>query len=250
MPDLQLIDPLSGRLKRMRKNVLNSCRLHKADMSSGGFRYRCAMITLTYKHVDAYDPRDISLCIKSIRRYMQTRGIPFRYVWVMELQKRSAPHYHLITWLPYPRGSRRGKAMKLPKPDKCGWWTKGSSRIEWIRKPMYIAKYASKMQEQGKNLTPGWKFPQGARISGQGGLSDAAKLDRRWWCCPSWVRKLTNIHDDMRPVPGGYASKVTGDFLKTPYRVHFLGGQVFIELVGPPPDPITFTDFRKLAIPF
>jgi hypothetical protein len=128
-----VLDPIAMRLKRMSKTVKNSARLHTEDIQKGGYRFRCAMLTLTYAPGAEWQAKDITGLLKNIRDYMRRKGQSFRYVWVLELTKAQRPHYHVLIWLP--------KGMTLPKPDKRGWWSLGSTRIEWVKNPVgYIAK--------------------------------------------------------------------------------------------------------------
>lgn len=206
-PDVFLVDPHKARVKKMRCSVLTGSRLHSEDLSQGGFRYKIAMLTLTYKDLDAWRPRHISDLIRHVRNWCKRRSIDFRYVWVGELQKRGALHYHILIWLP--------KGVTLPKPDKQGWWCHGFTKIEWARHATgYIAKYASK----GDDNPDG--FPKGARIHGCGGLSSNARNEKVWWSMPSWIRETTSIGDmPRRNQGGGFLLKSTGEILESPWIV-------------------------------
>ncbi len=141
----------------MRYGVLTAGRLLRDEVRPGGFRYKWAMVTATYRPEAEWDAKHVTRLINNIRDYLRRRGHPMRYIWVLELQKRGAPHYHLMIELP--------AGLTLPKPDKRGWWAHGSTRIEWARHVLgYLAKYISKG-------TADDEFPKGARISGCGGLT-------------------------------------------------------------------------------
>lgn len=114
---------------------------------------RC-MITLTYDtsgtivKASDYNPLHISTYIHALKRRsgLQVLG----YAWVMELQQKGTPHYHIL--LLY-----RGR---VPYPDKSGMWKHGMSNIKFkIRTLYYIAKYVGK--EYQKDLE---NFPKGARL--------------------------------------------------------------------------------------
>jgi len=137
------------------------------------------------------------------------------YVWVAELQKRGAMHYHLLIWLP--------KGLSLPKPDKQGWWPHGMTKIEWARNAVgYMAKYASKGDSSNK-------FPRGARIHGCGGLTGVQLQEARYWKRPTWVREKTVIGDQVkRHHGGGWLDHDTGEILESPWEVFFRGGGVWI----------------------
>lgn len=200
----------------MKHGTLNAARLHEESYKTGGFRSKAAMLTLTYRPDVEWSPLHVSELVKNLRQWCQRRKIAFRYVWVMELTKAGIPHYHLVIWLP--------KGVTLPKPDKQGWWKHGHTRIEWARNAVgYVAKYASKGQDSSG-------FPKGARIHGAGGLLPDAQIERSWWSCPHYVREKWPEPCYMpRRVCGGWVSKLTGEFIETPWQVVFEFGHVFIK---------------------
>jgi hypothetical protein len=114
------IDPVEGRRRNLKRGVLSGARL--IEFALANRRARRAMLTLTYRDIDAFEPRHISQLLKHIRHWLRRRGHRFHYVWVAELQGRGALHYHVLVWLP--------RGLSLPKPDKQGWWRHGSTRIE------------------------------------------------------------------------------------------------------------------------
>lgn len=112
-------------------------------------------LTLTYADADAWSPRQVSACIKRIREWARRRGVPISYAWVCELQKRGAPHYHII--IVVPRG------VRLPKPDKCGWWSYGYTRIELARHRGGVVAYLQKYMSKGGHVRGEARLPKGAR---------------------------------------------------------------------------------------
>ena len=168
------------------------------------------MLTLTYAPEITWEPEQIGGLVRCVRAYLARRGVPFRFVWVMELTKAGRPHYHMIIWLP--------RGLTLPKPDKQGWWPYGSTRIEWARSPVgYITKYASKGHrddDAGPDDPDGTGgFPRGARIHGNGGLSASGRMVKVWRLCPAWVRELFTVEDRPQRAPGGgWLSWLTGWF--------------------------------------
>jgi hypothetical protein len=196
------------RLRQMRASVTESARLIDEQLAASGFRFKAAMLTLTYREDVAYSRRQISRLVTHVRKWLQRRGAPFvAYVWVMELTQRGRPHYHLLVWLP--------KGLTLPKPDKQGWWPWGHTRIEWARSALgYLVKYASKAQGQGAEAT----IPKGARLSGNGGLDTLRRRVRRWRLLPQWVREAFTFEDDPRRAEGGgFVSRRTGEIRGSPY---------------------------------
>jgi len=154
------------------------------------------MITLTYRPGEFWEPNDISNCIKRYREWLARRGIPLKAVWVAELQKRGAVHYHILIWLP--------KGVTPPKPDKRGWWKKGSTNCFWARKPVsYITKYASK--EDSKN----GGYPKGCRLFGCYGVP----INLSWWRAPGWLREIIEPGDTIKR--------------RGPWHVHYESGYGF-----------------------
>jgi hypothetical protein len=141
------------------------------------------------------------------RRKYGAHAPSFRYTWVLELTQRLRPHYHVLFWLP--------RGIKLPKPDDAGWWTHGSTRIEWARHAVgYIVKYASKFcAEMAMHL------PRGYRTHAVGGLNEESKRELRWWKSPLDAREALGLFADIRKIVGGYADKHTGLFWPSPWRV-------------------------------
>lgn len=172
------------------------------------------MVTLTYADKDAWQPSHVRAFLDHCRKWASRRGFELRYVWVAELQKRGAMHYHCLLWLP--------KGMSMPKPDKQGWWSHGMTKIEWARNAVgYMAKYASK--GQGNHA-----FPKGARIHGAGGLTGQQLQEHRYWKRPGWLREQTDIEQPVRRVRGGWIDLDTGQHYESPYEVIFAFGQVWI----------------------
>ena len=194
----------------MRRGVTSAADLIR-DAYPG---YYAAMITLTYERSDAWAPQHIKEFIRLCRQYSQRRGHPFPYVWVAEMQKRGAIHYHVMIWLP--------RGVRLPKPDRQGWWKHGMSRIEKARSVGYLVKYASKGAE-------GPRLPESARMFGCGGLSKEQRNTRAYQTAPAWVRECFEEDDEpRRAIGGGWFSRVRGDWLPSPWRVSFQGGAVVL----------------------
>jgi hypothetical protein len=193
----------------MRRATLNGADLITQGLQSGGYRYRCAMLTLTYAQDDQWQPRHLSDLVHHIRRWMARRGHTLRQEWVAELTARGRLHYHLCLWLP--------QGLTLPKPDKQGWWTHGTTRIEWARRPIaYMAKYASKATSGylDENYLP-HQFPKGARIHGRCGLDAAQRRAVAWWCLPRYVRQAFPEVGTVvvRARGGGWISPTSGEWL-------------------------------------
>lgn len=168
----------------------------------GGFRYRAAMLTLTYAQDESWRPRHLSELTDHVAKWLERHGHKLRCVWVLELTARGRPHYHLCIWLP--------QGLTLPKPDKQGWWRHGSTRIEWARRAVgYLAKYASKG-------TSGDKFPKGARIHGRCGLDAQSRRVVAWRVLPRYVREVFPEVGAwvVRAYGGGWVDRGSGEWLE------------------------------------
>jgi len=212
------IDVEATRLARLKHSVLTAARLHESQKS----KWRCLMLTLTYRTDVDWEPGQISALVRHIRQYLARCGVAMRHVWVQEFTKKGKPHYHMLVWLPLGRS--------LPKPDKRGWWPHGWTRIEWARNAVgYIAKYASK----GDSLH---KPAKGARMHGNGGLTGDCLLEQRWWKLPAWMRDKAKPSDAIRRAPngtgGGFVHPETGERYESPYEVFFSGGKVYYRVKG------------------
>lgn len=208
------IDPFLTRLRRMSRAVLTASRMHEYELS--GRRFKPAMLTLTYREVGAWHRHHISALLRHIRQWMKRRGHRLRYVWVAELQQRGALHYHVLLWLP--------RGVTLPKPDKQRWWTHGSTKIEWARKPAgYLAKYASKLDSK-----VGIGFPPGARLHGCGGLEQFGASVAAWFRLPKWAREVCDLAGRAVRVKGtGLVDRESGVCLPSPWRLSRGSGGTF-----------------------
>jgi hypothetical protein len=212
-PAMFFVDSLESRLKRMRRRVRGFCDLAGAggaeNPQTGFVSGRWAMVTLTYAECDNWQAGDIGKFVRCVRSWLARRGHAFCYVWVAELQKRGAVHYHVLVKLP--------KGVTLPKPDNRGWWRFGCSKCEWVRVSArnYLAKYVSKGASDARD---GRKLPRGARMCGSGGLPAAGRDWLRWLTSPAWVRAECEPIDRPRRVAGGVWLD-DGVFLPTPYKI-------------------------------
>jgi len=110
-------------------------------------------ITLTYDTegtlVPASDwsPKHISIFLDRLNK---RKGLSIlAYAWVVEVQERGVPHYHII--LMY-KGS-------VPYPDKSGLWQYGMSNIRFkVRSPYYLTTYLKKSYQKDFS-----RLPAGAR---------------------------------------------------------------------------------------
>lgn len=199
-----------ARVRRAARGIRTSARL----LSQRAGAVRPVMVTLTYARSDGWVPGHLTEYVKRVREWARRQALRvWGYVWAAELQQRGAVHYHVLFWLP--------RRVTLPKSDKRGWWTHGSTRTERARNgPSYISKYASKLESKGG------EFPRGLRLHGAGGLDNRAIVERRWWLMPKWVRDVTEPGSELRRASGGgYVSVLTGEVFLSGWRYVGRGGE-------------------------
>lgn len=109
---------------------------------------RLLMYTLTYKGLSDWNARHVSGFCRWLRRNGHTA-----YVWVGELQRRGAVHYHILASLPI--------GVQWTKPGEGHGWAHGFTWVsDGIRKPFYIMKYLQK----GNGSQHAIRFPIGFRL--------------------------------------------------------------------------------------
>jgi len=107
------------------------------------------MVTLTYRGIMDWGPRQI----KEFTRWAKARG-SMGWVWVAELQKRGAVHYHVLLLWP------RGEGWVKPS-NKNGGWSKGFTWVTPnVRYPYYLMKYIQKGTKDGRKI----RYPKGIHI--------------------------------------------------------------------------------------
>jgi hypothetical protein len=156
------------------------------------------VVDLTYAPEHSWRPLHISGFLAVVKKHLgkKLKG----YSWVAEMQKRGAVHYHVVLAVE--------KGVKIPKPDKEGWWPYGMTRVRKKKKPMgYLMDYVRKVrQKQG--------YPKGIRIFAVVWFQWAADGDSRFllslWSLPGWllgcIDQFTAILERALPHrwPGGW----------------------------------------------
>lgn len=171
------------------------------------------MVTLTYKGVDDWRPKQVTEFIRKVKRHLGAALLG--YFWVAEMQERGAVHYHVIFVV--------RKGTRLPKPDEEGYWTYGMTRIERVQHVYaYLSKYLQKDEQKAS-------YPKGIRIFG---FSIFVLQDWvRRWRLPKWLQDKLNVsiwkaQDDaerikliqlrkFKKVKGGY--QADDIFFSSPY---------------------------------
>jgi hypothetical protein len=157
-----------SRMRRMKRRI-------KAwgKASPNGIDY--IVVHLTYRPGISWRPLHITEFITVVKKHLKKKLLG--YVWVAEMQRRGAVHYHVV--LAVERGE------KIPKPDIAGWWSYGSTTVEKKRKPLgYLMDYWRKIRQKRG-------YPKGIRIFAVVWFQWATNGDSRFltalWSLPSWV---------------------------------------------------------------
>lgn len=231
-----------GRMRRMARSVKSASRVHKESAGD----QPAAMFTLTHRPGEKPEPKDVTRFVDCLRKWCMRKWgqKTLRYVWVAELQAERAAkgdagavHYHVAVWLPPALKRQANKrphlrdSHVLPKPDRKGWWKKGSTERDWVRKSVtaYLAKYLSKGGEVG--------YPKALRVHGAGGFSKPERLHRSHLCLPQWLREQVGPDDRCVRLPagewvrsdghvepgGGWISRKTGECYRSPWVLLSVG---------------------------
>lgn len=172
------VSAAQNRLRRLKHHVRTASRLIKETMHREGRKWRAVFVTLTYRPGIEWAPKHIAGFLNAVRMWGKRQGVRVGYVWVAEMQKRGAVHYHAVIWVP--------ARLKLPRPDgPRGWWKHGTSNVQTVQRNAvgYLMKYVSK----GLGNYP--DLPRGARVCGSGGLDAMARDEFHYWRLPRYVRE-------------------------------------------------------------
>lgn len=201
--DVVFIDKFHARLGRMSTSIRTSARLHCDSFGNDRNKYRCMMWTLTYKPQVSWEPGHIKAFLQHARKWSHGKNADFRYCWVAELTQKGAVHYHILLWVPI--------WLRVPMPDKKGWWIHGMSNTKTVHAPVkYAIKYTSKGTSDIEH------FPKGARCFGVGGLDAIERSERMWWAMPRYVREIASIDDQpRRRKGGGFICHGTGEVIES-----------------------------------
>lgn len=196
-----------ARLYRLRKSVYNAGEEIEANIPA---HWNCYFVTLTYREVGDWKPNHIRDFLHRVRMWLARRGYKLHYVWVAELQKRGAVHYHILVWLP--------PGIVMPKPDAFGWWPHGSTNRDISKKRTgYLMKYVSKGEKEGK------KFPKGIRIYGYSRHFETISRRVSYYRAPLWLRNNFSDYKNCYLVrkTGFWVDKLTGECFETSLQYSF-----------------------------
>lgn len=215
-----VIDTAMARVFRMKKGVMTAARLVEHRLKAEPVRWVPLMVTLTYKDAEAWQPDHITDFMRRVSMWGKRAGYRLPYVWVMELQKRGAPHYHVLLWIP--------ARLRIPRSDSRGWWVFGATNTKRVRNSVgYVAKYASKFESKDA------EFPKGARIHGIGGITEREKRIVAWWKLPKDLRQGDEGSCRWRRLAGGgWVNPDTGEKVAPKWRINeasYQAGRIVIE---------------------
>ena len=218
------------RIRSLRRSVWAAGHLH--GLADHGRRAPVAwMVTLTYVGVDDWRPDHISAATEKFRRFCARKRVPCRYLWVAELQKRGAVHYHLITWLP--------EGVSMPHWDRAttthsgrhvnALWPHGMTNVEKARNGVgYLMKYLSKIGDVAA-------FPHHLRLYGVGGLTPQARMVRGWYNLPEWAKREYGV-GDLKRLRSHLVVIETGEVIEPMYRRQFIPGGILLHPLRDMPD--------------
>lgn len=129
-------------------------QLRKAErvfhaLAKAGFRV--VAIGLTFRRLEDFNKGAIRGYLNRLVVWLKRKGVRrYFYAWVMEVQQRGVPHYHIL--LAYEG------CLRIPFPDQS-WWSYGSSNLQVLggRSLMrYLTKYFEKELENAKEYQVSW----------------------------------------------------------------------------------------------
>jgi hypothetical protein len=145
------ITEFSKASRRRLLRLLNSINRDQAELPY--------FVTLTYHHTWPSDYEGRKKHLEAFRKRLERVYGQFSAVWRLEFQKRGAPHYHLLMWLPVPPAKHRLQLLR----DRVGhYWheiagygskehgqagTKVEIPRSWRGVNSYAAKYMGKLEQ-------------------------------------------------------------------------------------------------------
>lgn len=221
------IDPFRARLHRLEVNAKRGALLLTAEAVAeygplvlardhrrrprGPVGVHQTFITLTYQDASAWCAGHIGAFVDARRVWAKRRGVKYRAVWVAELQRRGAVHYHVLEVWP-------STCERPPFPDR-GQWSHGHSNAQWVKADAvrYLAKYLSKGEAESDG---GAAFPRGCRTSGVVGLSRQGREVLASVKLPQYVRDASRgLPEPLRRAKGGgWCDPRSGEILPSWWR--------------------------------
>jgi len=139
----------------------------------------CVMVTLTYSPTVEWDKRHISELFNRLRHRALWSRV-WGYAWVVEIQARGVPHYHIL--LVYQNGTT------IPHFDTSGLWPHGMTRNDFaVRSPFYLCSYVGKRYQKNFSL-----YPKGCRLFAIVCRDADTRLSLRYASLSSFERSLVD----------------------------------------------------------
>lgn len=225
------VHPSYLKCRRLRQKLSNAAVLAEAYFHALGIDSQQWLITLTYKSRLDWQPGQLSKFNNRLKSWARSNDIPIIGLWVMELQKRGAPHYHLVLLLP--------SGVTPPRPDTDNWWQHGFAKQQKASNAIpYMMKYSSKL-ENGD-----YPMPKGARTYGCFGLDKASRESLKYNSLPRWLRNLCDSTDKLVKLPGGvWLNATKGEIYKSPWKFNGMDrdGMISFERISDKPQIIRIT---------
>jgi len=206
-----VIDLWKLRLDKLRKKLLAWSEAVKPLWEARGVK-KC-MVTLTYDTDGVlglqaeWSPKHISVFLDRLKK---RKGLDvLAYAWVVEMQSRGVPHYHII--LLY-------KGV-VPYPDKSGLWSYGLSNIKFkLRSSFYLVKYTGKKHQKDFS-----RLPSGARAYACSITDKSIALEFRALQLPEVIRDRYRVEgvDCLRDLvlPADMRSRFVGNAVTEDYAL-------------------------------
>lgn len=201
--------------------------------------------TLTYPEKFPADGRKVKRHLDAFLRYLRRRDIA--YMWVLEFQKRGAPHFHLLLngWLPRDRWEKDGRQVAAGTPGavlarrgiESEWYgivgsgeekhLRAGTEIHAIQSPAHAKDYISKRAEQLLDYM--------GKLD-QKDVPDCYVNVGRFWGCSRMLEKVAfmseGVYQDVKarlaPLVKGYESKCADWGFKWEWKgagFVYIGGQ-------------------------
>jgi hypothetical protein len=172
-----IYDAHEARFKRKRRRVNVWAKEYKELINMGHDRskpYDAIFITLTYRDNESHKKGDVRTYLHRLKKRLGDKLIA--YAWVLEMQKRGVPHYHIMLIVK--------KGTRVSKPDK-GDWSGGHSNIQKAYKGIYyIISYLK------KSIDLEIEYPKGYRIFAVYSSQKVVKYFIRRKSLPFWLMDL------------------------------------------------------------
>jgi hypothetical protein len=210
------VDGSSRRVRHLWRTVLAYSQVALAGLSADGRRITAVSMVLTWRYADGYRPSHIAQVVDRYTKWLERRSIPYAYLWVLETQARGAPHLHLVFFVPHR--VQLPWPTRIPRGGRVVPWSHGEGWFERARSIPAIVGYVCKAATK-------YELPRGARVFRVGGVNRQWKQVARWHALPAWLRARTVQGEPLTRAPGGgYASRVTGEIHRSPWRCAWVGG--------------------------